>query len=289
MSTDAKILTYHPFTINEPKKLIREVAELFQVNTFLTFSSYPDIKLDEYEEPIEKYGIEEYHDNPCYVIDKCILNPSYKNIVVDYCDYIYKWMHDYAEEPSPAVKAFMTMWGGTPEKLKKECSYYFNNSVVAFDVYFDEMGFEISTGAVDLYSVHFNNYWWGFFYILIERRYEALDLFLKARENLIYLAKKLGNKELYFVQEHSDCGLGQGGHWDETRESIKEILESKETQKITMDLRKTLTDEDYLRENIFKRNRNIRKVTVFYDDLGPLDENEIRKTTPIPLNKNGFF
>lgn len=274
MSTSATILTFHPFSPEDPKKMIRQISELFQVNTYLVFESYVD--LDGFADSLENYPVQNESDNKSYVIDKYIENPSLRNITVYYNDYLYKWMFDRANENIPPVNEFKKTWSDDPGEIKEICNS-FTDSPVYYEAYLNEENwFEISTGCAELSNLLYTDYWRLFYNIIMERNYDFRDIFLKSRKSLIHLAKQLGNDCLYYIQEHSHCGLGQGGYWGMSKEEIQKVLNKKNTKKRTVNLARVLLEREYWRDLSYECQDDANYFTVFYDDLSPVDIKKVK-------------
>lgn len=275
MSISTSILTFHPFPTDEPKKMIRQISELFQVNVYLVFESYID--LDGFADSIANYPVKNESDNKSYVIDKYIKDSSLRNITVYYDHYLYKWVLDRTEEDIPPIRAFKNTWAEDPGEVREICMSFIDDPL-CFDVHFNEEGwFEISTGCADVNGLLKTDYWWPLYDMIMERNYEFLDLFLQSRENKIQLTKQLGNECLYYIPDHSHSGLGQGGYWDLTQTEIKKNLESKSTQAHTIDLRKALLDWEYYYDLRDECEGDPNYFTLIMDDLCQISAEEVIK------------
>lgn len=275
MSLHTNILTFHSFSLKEPEKLVRQVAECFKVNTYLVFDAY--VSLDGYADSIENYPVENSSEHPAYVLDKHIINPNFQNIPIYYNDYLYQWIVNNKDKAIPPIKKFKESWKDGPGSLEEVCDAFIDNPLL-YDI---DMGdgswIEITGGAASLTSNLFTDDWRSYYEIIMDQDFEALDLFLKAREQMVSIAKQLGNDRMYYVPDHSHSKVGQGNFWDMTRTEIKKNLQKKSTQAHSIDLRKALLDWEYYYDLRAECEGDPNYFTLVKDDLSHISADDVIK------------
>lgn len=275
MGMHTNILTFHPFSLKKPGKLIRQVAECFKVNTYLVFDAY--VSLEGYADSIENYPIENVSEHPSYLIDKFILDPELKNIPIYYNDYLYKWIMINKDRDIPPIKKFKESWKDGPGSLEEICDSFIDNPLL-YDIYFDEGNqLELSVGAASLSNALFTSEWRSHYEIIMHHDFDVLDGFLKYRENLVTLAKQLGNDSMYFVPDHSHSKVGQGNFWDMTQDQVRKSLNNKTTQTHSIDLRKALLDWEYYYDLRHECEGDPNYFTLLVDDLKDINKTNVQK------------
>ena len=269
------ILTYHPFSLKEPEKLIRQVAECFKVNTYLVFDAY--VSLEGYADSIENYPVENVREHPSYLIDKFILDPELKNIPIYYNDYLYKWIMINKDTNYPPIRKFKESWKDVPGSLKEICDSFIDNPLL-YDIYFDQGNqLELSAGAASLSNALFTSEWRSHYEIIMHHDFDILDIFLKYREKLVTLAKQLGNDSMYFVPDHSHSQVGQGNFWDMTQDQVRKCLNNKTAQTHSIDLRKALLDWEYYYDLRHECEGDPNYFTLLVDDLKDINKTKVQK------------
>lgn len=275
MALHTNILTFHPFSLKESEKLVHQVAECFQVNTYLVFDAY--VSLDGYADSIENYLVENVSEHPAYLIDKCILDPALKNVAIYYSDYLYKWILSNKNIDIPPIKKFKESWKDGPGSLEEICDTFIDNPLL-YDIHFDNGSWvQLSTGAASLTTNQFTDDWRRYYEIILNQDFEVLDLFLKARQQLVSIAKQLGNDHMYYVPDHSHSKVGQGNFWDMTQEEVKNSLKKKSTQAHAIELKRALLDWEYYYDLLAEAEGDPNYFTLIIDDLSEINELEVFK------------